>query len=256
MTPAIDSVHGRCCAVLRLLQHADLPAMFWSLINLPGVVTTVRLKMELLRDLSRSSVEEWLECTDRFVDAVAASELKDPTALWVLLADLTEQMRALLSHDAVVPEGDGQWPDTSRVDALSKGDVLMLFRDEVAELLDEVVRDHEPSSPLVVQMLSLIEERYAEPLTLDVLAAALGRSKRYLATLFHHQTGQTVHEFLTQVRLHHAAALIRTGEKIEAVSLLVGYRSKKNFYRHFKDELGVTPTVYRTTLAGRMRRID
>jgi AraC-like DNA-binding protein len=56
--------------------------------------------------------------------------------------------------------------------------------------------------------------------------------------------------------LHHAAALIRTGEKIEAVSLLVGYRSKKNFYRHFKDELGVTPTVYRTTVAGRMRRID
>jgi AraC-like DNA-binding protein len=66
-----------------------------------------------------------------------------------------------------------------------------------------------------------------------------------LATLFHHQTGQTVHAFLTQVRVHHAAALIRAGEKIEAVSLLVGYRSKKNFYRHFKEQLGVTPTVYR-----------
>jgi AraC-like DNA-binding protein len=249
-------VHGRCGAVLRLLHHADLRGMFWSLINLPGLVTTVRLKMELLRDLSRSSVEEWLDYTDGFISAVAASELNDATALWVLLADLTQQMRVLLSRDTVMPGGDGQWPDTSGLDALSKGDVLEQFRGEVAELLDGVVRDHEPASPLVVQMLSLIEERYAEPLTLDVLAAALGRSKRYLATLFHHQTGQTVHEFLTQVRLHHAAALIRTGEKIEAVSLLVGYRSKKNFYRHFKDELGVTPTVYRTTVAGRMRRVD
>jgi AraC-like DNA-binding protein len=78
------------------------------------------------------------------------------------------------------------------------------------------------------------------------------RSKRYLATLFHQQTGQTVHAFLTQVRVHHAAALIRAGEKIEAVSLLVGYRSKKNFYRHFKEQLGVTPTVYRTAVVGLM----
>ena len=229
--------------------------MFWSLINLPGLVMTVQLKMELLRDLSRSSAEEWLEYTDRFIDAVAASELEDPTALWVLLADLTEQFRVLLSLDTV-SGGDPQWPDTSSLDALSKGDVLAQFREEVAELLAGVVRDREPASPLVAQMLSFIEERYAEPVTLDILAAALGRSKRYLATLFHGQTGQTVHQFLTQVRLHHAAALIRSGEKIEAVSLLVGYRSKKNFYRHFKDELGVTPTVYRTTVAGRMRRID
>jgi len=81
---------------------------------------------------------------------------------------------------------------------------------------------------------------------------ALGRSKRYLATLFHHQTGQTVHGFLTEVRMHHAASLIRSGEKIEAVSLLVGYRSKKNFYRHFKEQLGVTPTVYRRAVVGLM----
>lgn len=55
---------------------------------------------------------------------------------------------------------------------------------------------------------------------------------------------------MTQTRVHHAAALIRTGEKIEVVSLLVGYRSKKNFYRHFKERYGVTPLAYRTAVAG------
>ena len=79
--------------------------MFWSLINLPGLVTTVRLKMELLRNLSRSSAEEWLEHTDRFIDAVATSELEDAAALWVLLADLTEQIRVLLNLDTVMPAG-------------------------------------------------------------------------------------------------------------------------------------------------------
>ena len=46
--------------------------------------------------------------------------------------------------------------------------------------------------------------------------------------------------------------LIRAGEKIEAISLLVGYRSKKNFYRHFKEQLGVTPTAYRSAAVGVM----
>ena len=50
--------------------------------------------------------------------------------------------------------------------------------------------------------------------------------------------------------MHHAAALIRQREKIEAVSLLVGYRGKKNFYQHFKQQLGVTPGVYKAALMG------
>ena len=226
--------------------------MSGTLIRLPGLVTAVRLKTDLLRHLSRSSAEEWPEHINRFIDAVVAAELEDATALWVLLADLAEEIRVLLSQDAVAQTRDGEGPTGSALDALSKSDILAEFRVEVGELLAVVVRARAPVSPLVAEMLSLIEQRYAEPLTLDVLAVALGRSKRYLATLFHYQTGQTVHGFLTEVRMHHAAALIRTGEIIEAVSLLVGYQSKKNFYRHFKEQLGVTPTVYRTAVVGLM----
>ena len=126
----------------------------------------------------------------------------------------------------------------------------MDFRATIHDLVAEAGPPRHAASPLVARMVGLIEEHYAEPLTLDVLAARLGRSKRYLAMLFQHQTGQTVHDFLTRVRVRHAAALIRAGEKIEAVSLLVGYRSKKNFYRHFKEQFGVTPIVYRTKVLG------
>jgi AraC-like DNA-binding protein len=44
--------------------------------------------------------------------------------------------------------------------------------------------------------------------------------------------------------------LIRAGEKIEIVSLLVGYRSTKTFYRNFNSPIGVTPIAYRVTLSG------
>jgi transcriptional regulator GlxA family with amidase domain len=132
--------------------------------------------------------------------------------------------------------------------------MLEQFQSEVDALLAGAAGRREITSPLVERMLRFIEDHYADPLTLDILAAEIGRSKRHAATLFRQHTGHTVHGFLTQVRVHHATDLIRAGIKIEAVSLLVGYRSKKNFYRHFKEQVGVTPFVYRTAMLGLLPR--
>ena len=97
----------------------------------------------------------------------------------------------------------------------------------------------------VHRVTAFIEQHYAEPLTLEMLAATVGRHRVSLATEFRRETGITVHEYLTHVRIRHAANLLRRGDKIEPVILLVGYRGKKNFYRHFKDLLGMTPGEYK-----------
>ena len=49
------------------------------------------------------------------------------------------------------------------------------------------------------------------------------------------------------MRIERAAALLRDGDKVEAVMLLVGYRSKKSFYQHFQALMGVTPGAYRVS---------
>jgi PAS domain S-box-containing protein len=66
-----------------------------------------------------------------------------------------------------------------------------------------------------------------------------------LVKVFEQQTGASLHEFLVRARLHHAAVLIEHGEKIEAVALEMGYRSKKNFYYQFRRVFGMTPGAYR-----------
>jgi AraC-like DNA-binding protein len=45
--------------------------------------------------------------------------------------------------------------------------------------------------------------------------------------------------------MQRAASLLRDGVKAEAVALLVGYRSRPNFYRQFKKHFGSTPAAYR-----------
>ena len=77
------------------------------------------------------------------------------------------------------------------------------------------------------------------------MAGALNRQSAYLGQLFRREVGLTVRQWLTRVRLEHAAALVREGVKIEAVALIVGYRSKKNFYRQFRRQFDSTPLEYR-----------
>jgi transcriptional regulator GlxA family with amidase domain len=98
---------------------------------------------------------------------------------------------------------------------------------------------------LVDRMLELIHLGFAEMVTLPALGASIGREPAYLGGLFHRTLGLTVRDYVTRLRLMHAAELIRDGVKIEAVALLVGYRSKKNFYWRFRQHFGTTPGAYR-----------
>jgi AraC-like DNA-binding protein len=94
-------------------------------------------------------------------------------------------------------------------------------------------------------MLELIHARFADAMSLPVLGAAIGRQSSYLGRLFHSEVGVTVREYVRGLRLKHATELIRDGVKIEAVALVVGYRSKKNFYRQFRQSFGTTPGGFR-----------
>ena len=96
----------------------------------------------------------------------------------------------------------------------------------------------------VRRMLDVIDQSYAEHITLHTLGRTIDRQSAYLGHLFRTEVGMTVRQKVTQVRLERASALIREGIKIEAVALIVGYRSKKNFYRQFRRKYATTPFEY------------
>jgi AraC-like DNA-binding protein len=99
-------------------------------------------------------------------------------------------------------------------------------------------------------MLEQIQGNYTQRLTLGTLARDLGRQPAYLGRLFREEVGFTVHEYITRARMENGAAQVRSGVKIEAVALTVGYQSKKNFYLQFKRRFGCTPDTYRSSAAG------
>jgi AraC-like DNA-binding protein len=97
----------------------------------------------------------------------------------------------------------------------------------------------------VVSACRYIDGHYEEAISLTRLAGVVGCSRRYLAERFRRETGETVHGYLTRVRMVHALEDVRAGGKVDAVMLGVGIRGRANFYRHFKARFGVTPMEYR-----------
>lgn len=170
---------------------------------------------ELLAELHARAVALWPERIVAYLRQLRSAEA-DRATLPVRIDELCEGVRAVLRARSTPLAAGPSMPDVV------------------------TVRSH-----CVLRAAEIIKQRYQQPLTTSTLAAELGRDRSYLATLFRRETGQTLHRYITDVRLQDAAERILQGEKIEAVALQVGYRSKKSFYRQFRARTGLTPTAFR-----------
>jgi AraC-like DNA-binding protein len=91
-----------------------------------------------------------------------------------------------------------------------------------------------------------IEERYAECLSLDELAARFGLNPTYLSRAYRVQSGRTIVEYVNQVRITKSCILLKHSDaSILDISLSVGYNSLSLFNRNFRRILGTSPRIYR-----------
>ena len=158
----------------------------------------------------------------------------DTTALLVLLTELREELRLLLGAEQADGGPAAPKPSLELRPDLLRNEMLLRFRQDILDVVLPLARRRRPRSPIAVETKRIIDERYAEPLTLDLLAAEVGRSKRHLASVFLRDFRVSVHAYLTQVRLNQALALIRAGEKIEVGQPARGIPQQEEFLPEFQ----------------------
>ncbi len=100
---------------------------------------------------------------------------------------------------------------------------------------------------LVNDIKSYIDNNYTDTeLGLYKISSHFNLSEGYFSYLFKEQTGVNFTEYLEKVRLEEACNLLKnTDEKIDKISLMVGYNSDQSFRRAFKKIYGVSPTALR-----------
>ena len=95
--------------------------------------------------------------------------------------------------------------------------------------------------PKIQQVLSYINEHLHEELTVDQLADLAYLSKYHFMRLFKAQTGSTVHAYVRQKRLLHAARLIREGVSVGKAAADSGFGDYSAFHRAFRESFGISP---------------
>lgn len=97
-------------------------------------------------------------------------------------------------------------------------------------------------------MMTFIRHHIAEPLTVARVAASARCSETTAQRLFTRHVGESMQSWIRQIRLHEAAALLRTtGLRVSEVAQLVGYPDPLYFSRAFHRAYGVAPSKFAQT---------
>lgn len=100
--------------------------------------------------------------------------------------------------------------------------------------------------PHLAKVCRFLHEHAHEPLSQAALARQAGMAASSFARSFRRAMGQTLVQFLHEVRIGQAAReLIETERSILQISLDAGFANLSNFNRTFRKLTGQTPTAYR-----------
>ena len=95
-------------------------------------------------------------------------------------------------------------------------------------------------------IVSYIQEHYAEDLTIQKLASRAGLSQYHFIRIFRRETGFTPHEYIRNFRINTAKYLLKTSRlSVKDICFETGFSSVSVFCSAFRKKNGLTPTEYR-----------
>lgn len=99
---------------------------------------------------------------------------------------------------------------------------------------------------LIGKVISFLQENYHKSLSLEEISNTVYLSPRYLSSLFKAETGLTIFDYITKLRMEFAAGLILNNNiKIQDAASAAGYNNVQSFIRVFKKYYQMTPVEYR-----------
>jgi AraC-like DNA-binding protein len=192
-----------------------------------------------------------------FIEAgeTASATATAPASAWVLDVTASAIHRAVgrpvhLRAPYVVADSPVAQPLADLVLSITRGDSPLEQDGRFVAFVNGVATHHGerqdratcPSAPVHVRRVrELLDDRFAETLTLDDLADCAGLNPLYLVRVFHGTFGMPPHEYQLNVRVHRACELLSMHRSASEVAVSVGFSDLSHLTRHFKRLVGVPP---------------
>lgn len=130
-------------------------------------------------------------------------------------------------------------------------DLLSEIREEIRSLtqVPSMLFPPDYNNYLVSQTIEIINNNFKNQVNIQEIAHDFSTSPSYLSQVFKKETGQTIINYLTTLRIDEAKdLLISTRETVSIISDMVGYQDYFYFTKIFKKHIGVSPSKYRKSL--------
>lgn len=140
----------------------------------------------------------------------------------------------------------GEFKKDDKFKEMKLSSCLVEVLSDVARRLKDIFVGHGEHKELLEKVILYINENYFENLTNYTLGAMFAVHPNYINTLMKKKTGYTIHNYLILKRISKSLSLLdETNLTIYEISEKCGFTESKNFIRHFKNMVGVTPGQYR-----------
>ncbi len=139
-----------------------------------------------------------------------------------------------------------------RINTLETLDECHRFVLEEIELLFQNVNSIVSNRKVILDVMKIIQNHYSDhELYINQIASQVYMTPNYLSLLFKKETGKTIGNYLTEIRLEQSARLLtETNMKLYDISRAVGYTDTNYYSKLFKKHYHLTPAEYRKHLPG------
>jgi two-component system response regulator YesN len=204
-----------------------------SIIRIEGVDWPMQLLLMAIRNVLAellSPCGENFSCCDSYRNILTIVSVSNNVQWEETLAQISDRLFEFLK---IQIELKGV-----RLDSLSQVPVVY------ADWIDRAAAD---ISPVVRAAQRFMENSFANPdLSIQAVSDQMHISVSHLSNLFRIETGMTLIDYLTRIRIQRAARLLEdSGIKIVDIAQQVGYNRQHYFCSVFKRMMGQSPTEFR-----------
>lgn len=139
----------------------------------------------------------------------------------------------------------GDTADTHRLCATGQLYILFAYLKQLTEVKQKRSEEMKQSS-CVWRAMRFIEHNYYLDIDVEMLCEHVNYSRSYLSRTFRAETGMTIPEYITQIRIQNAITLIKDSQMtFKEIALSVGMKDCFYFSKVFKKTMGETPREFR-----------
>lgn len=155
------------------------------------------------------------------------------------MASGEQQMVQSLVHPPVHAKAQRLWYESKALELAA----VFLFQQPKEEFFCD--RQKRLAQERVGKVVEILRENLSEPPGVEELGRRVGCSHFYLSRSFTKEMGQTISQYLRQLRMERAAELLRSGKyNVTEAALEVGYNSLSHFSHAFRETHGCCPGLY------------